>query len=202
MPCRRELRLAMDRLIDWHWGIDTLAGTWALSEKGGKFEDAEQNVPISYYLLFHFLGQTVFNPDDVFYDIGCGNGRVLCYVARRRLSKVIGIELSPTFADKAQTNAQKLRGCVSPIEVRCGDAVEMDYTDGTIFFYNPFGPKTLQSVLDNIQQTVVCHHRPICFMYNNPVHSSVFRSSVWLKYAGKRQDILSKQQMELWTYEG
>jgi SAM-dependent methyltransferase len=193
----------MDRLIDWRWRIDTLAGTWALSEKAGKLGDARLNVPISYYLLFQYLGRTVFKPDDVFYDIGCGNGRVLCFVARKRISKVIGIELSPVFAEKARTNAQKLRDRVSPIEVRCGDAVDMDYSDGTVFFfYNPFGPATLQSVLDNIHQTIACHNRPMCFMYNKPDHSSVLRSSGWLKYAGKRQDILSKQQMELWTYEG
>jgi SAM-dependent methyltransferase len=193
----------MDRLIDWRWRIDTLAGTWACSEKAGVFTDATQNIPISYYLLFQFLGRTVFKPDDVFYDIGCGNGRVLCYVARKRVAKVIGIELSPTFADTALINARKMRGRISPIEVKCGDAVKMDYTQGTIFFfYNPFGPKTLQLVLDNIQQTIACHHRRMCFMYNNPIHSSVFQSSGWIKYVGKKQDVFSTQQMELWAYEG
>ena len=192
----------MDRLIDWHWRIDTLAGTWALSEKAGKFEDAHQNIPVSYYLLFRLLGRIVFKPDDVFYDIGCGNGRVLCYVARKRISKIIGIELSPAFADKARTNAQRLRDRISPSEVRCGDAVQMDYSDGTVFyFYNPFGPKTLQSVLDNILQTVSCHHRPIRFIYQNPVHSAVFRASACLKFDARRADILTKQQMALWTYK-
>jgi SAM-dependent methyltransferase len=197
--CQSRLRLAMDRLIDWHWRIDTLTGTWALSEQTGKFADATQNVPVSYYNVFQFLGQSVFKPDDVFYDIGCGNGRVLCYVARKHLSKVIGIELSRTFADRAQMNARKLRDRVSPIEVRCGDAVEMDYSDGTVFFfYNPFGPETLKLVLEKIHQTAVNHPRPIYFMYQNPAHSSVFQSSGWLKYAGKRENVFSKQHMELW----
>jgi SAM-dependent methyltransferase len=198
---RNKLRIVMDHLIDKYWGIDTLAGTWAFSERTGKFEDATQNVPISYYNVFRFLGRTAFRPDDVFYDIGCGNGRVLCYVARKRVSKVIGVELSRAFADKAEANARKLRGRLSPIEVRCGDAVEMDYSDGTMFFfYNPFGSNTLQAVLANIQKTLNRHRRPICLMYHNPAHSSVFKAAGWIKYAGKRTDILSKQQMELWTY--
>ena len=201
--CRRELRLAMDRLIDWRWRIDTLGGTWALSEKAGKFDDASQNIPVSYYLLYRFLGRTVFKADDVFYDIGCGNGRVLCYVARKGILKTIGIELSPAFVDKARTNAQNLRNRISPIEVRCGDAVEMDYSNGTVFFfYNPFGPKTLQSVLDKIKESLGSYNRQMRFMYQNPVHSSVFRSSNWLKYAGRNEEILSKQQMEVWMYEG
>src|SRR5437016_5682841 len=199
--CRRELRLAMDRLIDWRWRIDTLGGTWALSEKAGKFDDASQNIPVSYYLLYRFLGRTVFKADDVFYDIGCGNGRVLCYVARKGILKTIGIELSPAFVDKARTNAQNLRNRISPIEVRCGDAVEMDYSNGTVFFfYNPFGPKTLQSVLDKIKESLGSYNRQMRFMYQNPVHSSVFRSSNWLKYAGRNEEILSKQQMEVWMY--
>ena len=193
----------MDRLIDWRWRIDTLGGTWALSEKAGKFDDASQNIPVSYYLLYRFLGRTVFKADDVFYDIGCGNGRVLCYVARKGILKTIGIELSPAFVDKARTNAQNLRNRISPIEVRCGDAVEMDYSNGTVFFfYNPFGPKTLQSVLDKIKESLGSYNRQMRFMYQNPVHSSVFRSSNWLKYAGRNEEILSKQQMEVWMYEG
>ncbi len=200
--CRRELRLATERLVDWHWRIDTLAGTWANSEMSGKFDDSTQNIPVSYYLLFRLLGGTLFKPNDVFYDIGCGNGRVLCYVARKRISKVIGIELSRAFSDRARINAQRLRGRVSPIEVRCGDAVEMDYSDGTHYFlFNPFGPKTLQVVVDNIRQTLVNHSRPICFIYQNPVYSSVLRSSGYLKYGGMRQAILSKQYMELWTHD-
>lgn len=42
----------------------------------------------------------------------------------------------------------------------------------------------------------------MCFMYNNPIHSSVFQSSGWIKYVGKKQDVFSTQQMELWAYEG
>jgi SAM-dependent methyltransferase len=201
--CRRAFRRSMDRLIDWHWRIDTLSGTWTFSEKGAKFEDAAEHIPVSYYLLFRLLGRTPFKPDDVFYDIGCGNGRVLCYVARKRVRKVIGIELSNDFADRARTNAQRLRGRVSPMEVRCGDAAEMDFSDGNVFFlFNPFGPKTLQTVLENIRQTLANHSRPLRFMYQNPVHSSIFRSSGYLKYAGKKTGMLSKQYMELWTFDG
>jgi len=191
----------MDRLVDWRSRIDTHTGATALSDKVGSFADAERNIPMSYHLLFRLVGRTAFRPDDVFYDIGCGEGRVLCYVARKRVSKVIGIELSPAFADEARKNAAQLRHRVSSVEVRCGDAVEMDYGDGTVFFlYNPFGPGTLQAVLERIRKTVETHQRPILFMYQNPVHSSVFRMAGWLEYAGRRKGILSKQPMELWAY--
>ncbi|VTZ48223.1 hypothetical protein MPC4_10173 [Methylocella tundrae] len=206
---RSNLRLAADRLIDWRWRINTLpevdpaANVGSSSEKAGKFDDATQNQPCSYLLVFWFVGRIVFKPDDVFFDIGCGNGRVLCYVARKRVSKAVGIELSPVFAAKATANAEQLSGRLSPIEVRCGDAAQMDYSDGTVFFLNnPFGSQTLQLVLDNIKKTIESNPRPIRIFYLNPFHSSVFRSSGWLKYAGAKKDSLIRQEMELWTYDG
>jgi SAM-dependent methyltransferase len=193
--------MVMDRLIDWHFGIDTVSGSWTFTEKSGAFSDAAHNAPLSYYLLSRFLRQDAFKPTDVFYDIGCGDGRVLCHVARKRVSKVVGIELSAAFAKKAQENIQRLRGRISPVEVRCGDAVEMDYVDGTIFFLaNPFGPDTLRSVLENIRRSLALNDRPICFIYAYPFHSHVFRSAGWLQDGGKRKDMVSRQEMEIWTY--
>jgi len=161
------------------------------------------NEPISYYLLFHFFGRIAFQPEDVFFDLGCGDGRVICFIARKHVSKVVGIELSRVFSDKARLNAGRLRGRRSPIEVRCGDAVEQDYTEGTVFFlFNPFGPRTLEAVLKQVQQSLASHPRSLSFLYFNPVHSHVFRGSGWLHAAGTRQGIRTKQRMELWTYEG
>ncbi|MEJ0093727.1 MAG: methyltransferase domain-containing protein [Methylocella sp.] len=206
---RSKLRLALDRFIDWRWGIvtipeiDATANVGPQSESVGKFDDALQNQPVSYLLVFWFLGRIVFRHDDVFFDVGCGDGRALCYVARRRLLKVVGVELSPVFAEKAQANARNLKRRLSPIEVRCGDAVDMDYSAGTVFFFfNPFGAKTLKLVLDNIKQTIESNPRSIRIIYLNPVHSSVFRSSGWLKHAGGRKSRLIKLDMELWTSEG
>ena len=155
----------MDRLVDWHWGIDTVTSA-ALSEKSGKFDDNGVNSSVSYYILFRWLGRTVLKPDGVLYDIGCGYGRVLCHAARQGISKAVGVELSPAFADKARANARTLRRRLSPIEVRSGDAVDMDYADGTAFFlYDPFGSETLRSVLDRIRRTTSGSPRPLRFIY-------------------------------------
>lgn len=199
---RSKLRNTMDQLVDWHLKIDTLAGTGELSysASAGKFEDNNQNVSVNYYNLYRFLESTTFKPDDIFYDIGCGNGRVLCYVARKRVAKVVGVELSRAFADKSEANARKLRGRISPIEVRCADATEVDYSGGTIFYLaNPFGAETMRSVLAKIHQSAVSHPRPMCFLYYNPVHTAVFQASGWLKLVGRRDVMFSMKPMEVWT---
>jgi len=76
----------------------------------------------------------------------------------------------------------------------------MDYTDGTVFFFfNPFGADILRAVLSRIQTTLGSPPRPVRFLYLNPVHSAVFRSLGWLKYAGNKRTIFSSQQMERWV---
>ena len=83
-------------------------------------------------------------PEDVFYDIGSGMGRVLCVAAQWRISRVVGIELDRPRCNIARRNADRMRGRHAPIDVRCEDASTADLSDGTIYYlYNPFGPETV-----------------------------------------------------------
>src|SRR5712691_8267724 len=45
----------------------------------------------------------------VFLDMGCGSGRMICAAARRHYQKVIGIEQSPELAKLARENIARLR---------------------------------------------------------------------------------------------
>lgn len=70
-------------------------------------------------------------PDDVFVDIGCGKGRIVCYMARHKIRKAIGIEFDALLAEAATRNAATLRQPHTPIEIRRGDAALADYTEAT-----------------------------------------------------------------------
>jgi tRNA G46 methylase TrmB len=74
---------------------------------------------------------------DVFYDIGCGMGRCLCIFARLPLRNMVGIELDPSLVKAALSNAMRLRGKQTPIEVRCQDAAIADYSsrDDLLFVF-------------------------------------------------------------------
>jgi len=125
--------------------------------------------------------------EDVFYDVGCGAGRVLCLVAQRRIRKCVGVELSEAFCTLARDNAQHLRGRRTPIEIVAGDATLVDYSDGTVFFfYNPFGPQPLQVVLRRIREGFLQKPRRILFIYLNPSAHHVFESQEWLQVVAKR----------------
>ncbi len=121
-------------------------------------------------------------PDDVFYDVGCGMGRMLCLMARTSVKKVVGVELFPALCEIARQNALNLSGRKAQIEIWCIDASKANMSDGTMyFFFNPFGPETLNRVIHNIEKSLAEHPRKIKIVYYNAVHESVFNSFTFLK---------------------
>src|SRR5262249_30561404 len=110
----------------------------------------------------------------VFYDIGSGKGRTLCVMARHAFKKVVGVELRPELCEVARDNANKLRGRVAPIDIVCGDAGEVDLSDGNVyFFYNPFGPPTFRRVLAAIERSLTVAPRRVTLIYYNALHEEV-----------------------------
>ncbi len=121
-------------------------------------------------------------PDDVFYDIGSGMGRVLCVAARWRIRRVVGIELDRPLCDIARRNADRMRGRQAPIDVRCEDASTADLSDGTIYYlHNPFGPDTMRDVLGSIHRSLADRPRSVRIVYHNSVHEELMRSCEWIE---------------------
>ncbi len=87
-------------------------------------------------------------PQDVFGDLGCGMGRIVCVAARKTVRKSIGVELLEPLCEIAHRNATLLRGRKASIQIVCGDATTVDLSEGTIYFmFNPFGARTSVSRL-------------------------------------------------------
>jgi predicted RNA methylase len=145
------------------------------------FDDATEYQVVDYILLRRYMKPVRVGPDDVLIDIGCGMGRVLCVFARKRLRKCIGVEFSKELASIAKRNARSLRSRLAPIEIRIGDAIEADYSEGTIFWiYNPFGERTMHAVLSQLGRSLSASPRRIQIVYVNPVCEAVFREFSWL----------------------
>ncbi len=205
---RWRLRLALDRILDQYYAIDTvISGAMETASESSRFGDAYVNGPVSYWILRSYLDCRSLGPEEVFYDIGCGHGRVLCLVARHRIKKCVGIELSAEFAEKARANAAALRGRVSPIEVRVGDAAAMDYSDGTTFYFgDPFGADTMRAVLQRIRESIAARPRAIRFIFVLPILErsdavrQVIKDSAWLRFAGERSLPYSAMRAEYWVW--
>lgn len=204
---RREVRIGLDRIIDRYYSIDTvISGSLPKALEFSRFADAYVNGPVSYWILRSYIPWEQIGPNDVFYDIGCGHGRVICMLARHRVAKCVGIELSREFAEKARVNAMTLRGRVSPIEVRVGDAAEMDYAEGTTFYFgDPFGADTMRAVLKRIAQSVQAKPRVTCIFVLPTTERSyqvrqAIESSGWLHFVGEQSVPFSPMRVEYWNW--
>jgi predicted RNA methylase len=136
---------------------------------------------IGYQHVREILRVVSPGPEDVFYDIGCGMGRILCVAAQQPVRKCVGVELQEPLCQIARRNAASLRGRKAPIEIVCRDATTADLSDGTIYFmFNPFGPETLRDTLANIRGSLSQNPRDIKVVYYHAKYQSVIDDMEWL----------------------
>jgi SAM-dependent methyltransferase len=146
------------------------------------FADDNGYEPIKYAAIRRIEREVPMGKDDVFVDIGCGKGRIVCMVARRQLKSCLGIEFMPELAAASRRNAITVRGRRTPIEIREADAATIDYAGGTVFFlYNSFGATMMRRVLEAIQTSIVAQPRAIRIIYANPMEEHVFQQMPWLR---------------------
>jgi SAM-dependent methyltransferase len=127
-------------------------------------------------ILRHFEVQ----PSDVFVDVGCGKGRVLCCATLQGVKQVIEVDLSEDLCQDARANAKRLRGRKAPIVVKTLPAHEFDYSASTVLFmFDPFGAPTMASVLAKIVRDT--EGRSVRIAYANPTEDAVFLQEHWLK---------------------
>jgi SAM-dependent methyltransferase len=181
---RRDLGLLDDLGHDLALGISTFVPPYKAAP-----DPAARNArhePTGYAALAIIRDRLKLDANDVFYDIGCGYGRALCYFARESIAQCIGIELAPDLAAVARANAQKLRGRRAKIEIRTGDATLQSYAGGTAFFmYNPFASEIMVSVLSRIN--LGRNGRTIRIIYVNPVARDAVNRREWLAIADEFQ---------------
>lgn len=87
----------------------------------------------------------IFTEDAVFYDLGCGFGRMLAHVAiEKKIKKVCGIEFDEERANWALKNFENFEYSGSKPEIIIGDMFKQDLSDATIvYFDNTIYPKKI-----------------------------------------------------------
>lgn len=121
------------------------------------------------------------NIDDVFVDVGCGKGRVLCCVARLPIKRAVGIELNPKLLADAICNANRLHGRKCPIETILLSADDYEFHDATVaYLYNPFNLRLTRCVLGRLRSSLRAAPRKLRIVYANPVHEEALLENHWL----------------------
>ncbi len=104
-----------------------------------------------------FRRQVRLTAQDVLLDVGCGEGRVLTYLAGRRCkARLIGIELDP---DAAATARQRTAACPGGqnVQIRCGNILDESTADlfqlVTVYYlFNPFNGKIFSKFIARLEK--------------------------------------------------
>lgn len=152
-------------------------------QKGkGKNKDGVEFTAVSHSAIQKSIRLVKPNINDIVFDLGSGKGRVIFHFARLNVRKVIGVELSDNLCRIARRNIERLRKVNAPINIINDDIINVDLSEGTIFFmFNPFGEKTMREVLSKIELTLKLKNRLIKIIYINPKFAHIFKEYDWLK---------------------
>jgi len=165
-----------NRFWEWYLNADTYGIVDITIADGTRYE------PTPYLIINEILNRLELKPDDVFADLGCGKGRSLLMAARRNIKKVIGVEFDSQLLQVAERNIANLKNIRPEIELSNCLAQKYDFSNVTIIYmYNPFGPDTIDEVLDEVHKTLITNPRDFRIAYVNPQHDEVLEQRDWLE---------------------
>jgi len=112
--------------------------------------------------------------EDVLYDMGCGDGRLLIEAAKqRRVRQAVGIELNPTLAQLAQHNIQSFTSSIphtqqppSHLSIQHSDARTADISPATLItlYLSHRGNRQLRPLLTSqLLRQPKCRVASFCF---------------------------------------
>jgi SAM-dependent methyltransferase len=104
--------------------------------------------PESVRLFYPF-----FRKDDVFYDLGCGTGKVVLQVAYEKDIKSIGVELNKERLEIARSVSDEM-GMSDKVQFIEGDISKMSYEGGTVFYLcsTCFDDELMQLLWENLSK--------------------------------------------------
>ena len=87
-------------------------------------------VPTREVVVDAMLDAAKVGPNDIVYDLGCGDGRIVIAAAKRG-ARGVGVDIDPQRIKEANENAQKA-GVTGKVDFRLGDLFEADIREATV----------------------------------------------------------------------
>ncbi|MBI4701878.1 MAG: class I SAM-dependent methyltransferase [Deltaproteobacteria bacterium] len=118
-------------------------------------------VPTPPEVVEKMLEAAELTDKDVFFDLGCGDGRIVIAAAQRYGCRGVGIDLDPKLVEESRRNAERA-GVARLVEFRAGDATKADLTGATAvtLYLLPESNEALRPLLEKQLAPgarIVCH---------------------------------------------
>jgi SAM-dependent methyltransferase len=88
-------------------------------------------VPTPMNVVDKMLELAEVDEDDIVYDLGCGDGRIVIAAAKMYGAHGVGLDIFPQWIKKSQANAKKA-GVESLVQFRLEDATMADISEATV----------------------------------------------------------------------
>ncbi len=123
--------LTPGRAYSFRYDEYDLLEIWLGSHGRDDAEDLAPYVATPRPVLDRMLEMAAVGPDDVVYDIGCGDGRIVIAAAERFGARGVGIDIDPERIRESRENAEKaMVGHL--VSFVCGDATKADISEATV----------------------------------------------------------------------
>ena len=106
-------------------GVVCAAGPAAQSRSLAPF------VPTPMDVVDRMLTLAKVGPQDVVYDLGCGDGRIVIAAAQKFGARGVGVDIDANLINQAEAQA-KAAGVANRVEFRIQDAMTVDVSDATV----------------------------------------------------------------------
>jgi cyclopropane fatty-acyl-phospholipid synthase-like methyltransferase len=110
-------------------------------------QDSIPFVPSPMLVVERMLQLAEVRKDDILYDLGSGDGRIVIEAAKKFGVKGIGVDLNPTLVEQAKRRAAE-EGVSHLVEFRAADGLTVDISQATVvtlymfkWFNNQMRPK-------------------------------------------------------------
>jgi len=110
--------------------ILAITGVWVQGYSQPRLPDV-QYVPTPQNVVDEMLRLTGVGQDDVVYDLGCGDGRLVITAAKRFGARGVGIDIDPQRIKESRANARKA-GVTKRVQFRQQDLFEADIREATV----------------------------------------------------------------------
>lgn len=116
-------------------GLFLFALLWAFGIAGAQAQTTPKldvpYVPTPENIVNRMLDMAKVGKNDVLYDLGCGDGRIVITAAKERGATGVGIDLNPVRIEEAKANA-KTAGVEKQVDFKVGDLFKADVSKATV----------------------------------------------------------------------
>ena len=175
------------RWFDWTRSVNTQVSV-TLDGAAIKWDDAYEYLPsraATTRMAINALPIRNYQDYD-FIDFGSGKGKVLLIAAEYPFRRVEGIEFSGELHKAAAANIctyrSRRRKCFDITSVNI-NAIDYQFPDDdcVLYFFNPFGLRTMQGVLRNLARSLTACPRDVFVILAYPELAPIFRDLPQMK---------------------